>query len=115
MCGETESPAGRHRAAQQRSGEVWIATEQTERRAEKERESRRHTAGRWRSPRAPGQPCDEDSGEGDRGSPRYVRIVMRRWSGVVVDGGGGGGGPRQRREEEEKNQPVSQKEGKESK
>lgn len=36
---------------------------QTDRQAKKDRESHRHTAGRWRSLRAPGQPCDEDSGE----------------------------------------------------
>lgn len=35
------------------------------RQAEKDRESCRHTAGRWRSLPAPRQRCDEESGEGN--------------------------------------------------
>lgn len=53
---------------------------------QKDRESQRHTAGRWRSLRAPGQPCDEDSGEHNPKSPWDVLIVMRRWKGRFGNG-----------------------------
>lgn len=75
---------------------------QSERQAKTERERQRHTAGRWRSLRAPGQPCDGDSGEHNPKSPWNVLIVMRRWKGCFGNGGRGsrqeGGGDRTERE-----------------
>lgn len=64
MCGETASPTDRYTAkhTKDRFKETGIATN---RQIDKQRKTGRaaDTAGRWRSLRAPGQPCDEDSGE----------------------------------------------------
>lgn len=80
---------------------------ESERQAKTERERQRHTAGRWRSLRAPGQPCDGDSGEHNPKSPWNVLIVMRRWKGCFGNGGRGSRRERGGRQKEERSKEIS--------